>query len=422
VYFNSVAFNGEQFLSSEAEKAGYSRARRRPDKSIVEFGIASVVEQDFAQTSETVEDTLLRTLVADAHARQTARYFLDSRPSFTDHDIVWSHPNKKWLFDKLVYTDIIAPPDEKVKEARCRLLQIDDVPLNAFDTDQSTSGDEIFEDVIDGKNSGNLEHLFGADFATQVMDDCFDFRITEDKHDLLVQESLSKLLWVSASLRVESLRDKLRASPLCLTDDSKNDETTVLPNETDDETEPSVSVSPESSIVELPIQGNATKHSLTLVASLRDALNTATALKESSNRITVTVMDQSFSTGVGRNSLSVRQRLVDEVADHVQNDVTFLIPSMDCSDSEGDNPFQVMEHDEPFEEGLERIAEEWGDWLDDDYVWSSSDSESSRLKAMAAFHADNEDKEEAKIEDFEEESLEDFNARIEKEYKAWIET
>ena len=96
-------------------------------------------------------------------------------------------------------------------------------------------------------------------------------------------------------------------------------------------------------------------------------------------------------------SASLQARLASEADEHLR-DITA-----------SDVPFRGHDSDEPYEEALERIAAEWGDWFDDDYVWSPNDA--VEVEPIV--------REPVVVDEAEEESLEAFVARIDQEWQGW---
>ena len=60
------------------------------------------------------------------------------------------------------------------------------------------------------------------------------------------------------------------------------------------------------------------------------------------------------------------------------------------------------------------MAEEWGDWYDDDYVWTPG--ESSKLSTMT--HLDDHQVESTES-DLERETLDEFFERVDREWSGW---
>lgn len=423
VYFNSVDFNGNQFLSDEALDAGYKRERAMPAKTtVVTSGIASLVQQDYVHAATVLEDAILRTLVKSSEARRTARELLESRPSLCGDTMVWSHPQKRWLFETLVFKESALELSGSLSDTRSFLVRQEDAPAESFDTLQNVSDSTAaLNDTIADRNKGILEQYFSE--TLPVSNDGLFSEIDENLPNLHIQEVLGQFLWISAFRRVEKIRDEFQKSPLYLPAESTDENVTariLMSNDTLLGNDQAVSCTQAINLC-----GNETQHSISLAAGeLRDAINSAKAMKQSSVRITSNVMDESLSTGIGQLSMSKRRKLVVEVDQHVKN-VTLskgYVGQFGDERSMLSDLVNVEEDDECFEESLEQMAEEWGDWLDEDYVWSSSHTEESTTKAMAAFRDSAFPGPEEVFEEVDdEESLEDFNARIALEYNDWEE-
>jgi hypothetical protein len=63
VYFNSNDFHGHQFLTNDAIDAGYTSRPVKRDPSLLEKGVASLIEKDIGSMAVTAENSLLRVLV-----------------------------------------------------------------------------------------------------------------------------------------------------------------------------------------------------------------------------------------------------------------------------------------------------------------------------------------------------------------------
>jgi hypothetical protein len=79
VYFNSNDFHGHQFLTNDAIDAGYTSRPVQRDPSLLEKGVASLIEKDIGSMAVTAENSLLRVLVLHGAARTTAKNMIDAR-------------------------------------------------------------------------------------------------------------------------------------------------------------------------------------------------------------------------------------------------------------------------------------------------------------------------------------------------------
>ena len=140
-----------------------------------------------------------------------------------------------------------------------------------------------------------------------------------------------------------------------------------------------------------------------LLIQLRDTTQTLQTLKESSNRIALRLLDESSSTGVeGSISQALQMDLASKLDDHV-SDVL-----------QNNNYPEPGINDIPYEIELEKMAEEWGDWYNDDYVWTPGESS----KAPTIAHLDD-DQIVSPESDLERETLDEFFERIDREWNGW---
>jgi len=478
VYFNDAEFNGHQFLTDDARNAGYaSRRTIKPDASIVERGLASVVEQDISSMILGAEDALLRALVQCSPARTTAKNMLDARSAVSSaDDILWSCPAKEWLFKGLIgnSNELPAGSNHRPSELRAFFANLTDAPEGAFSdtglisqnhtSSVGSSGEVFVPDLLnglqnsstvegklptfdDGNNSSLLKSNLDSAGSPQgpsvkitttggVLDVFF---VEEAKSDdivggefaldsageLLVQEILVNLLWVSTAMKAKLLREEIlshakRAPEESSAENAKalapqklpveesslingNDEPTVSldltvrPIETD--ANPSAAGDPmdpaaPSTSLEISHHQNA------LLTQYRDTTRALHMLKRSAQRITRQLMDQRLSDGVeGHMSVALQADLASRLDDHLRE-----IPGQQLPATMEPDSF-AADKDEPYEEFLERVSQEWGDFFDDDYFWSPSD-------ATEAAFPDLEDPGET-------ETLEEGLDRINREWAGW---
>jgi len=487
VYFNSAGFNGHQFLSDEARNAGYNIPSMKPDPSIVEKGIASIVEQDIPSMIHAAEDGLLQALVRSSPARTTARNMLDARSAVgSGNDILWSCPDKEWLFQRLVGDSKVLPTDStQLGKLRTILADLPDVPKGAFadaetiallqNHTKNTAPQQAFPDretISLLQNNTNNSHgaplpanpngsqnSSAVDSALSTHDCIANSTLQSDPDqnndssktisnlaspgtldaffeeepnsddviggnvtgELVVQEILVNLLWASTAMKVDLLRKELTML-LRTTDAGSLNETSLAlstngsfngesssNDDSDEEDEPLLSVDTSSlavnrtstrlnSVTEDPAASLQLKErEKELVVQIRDTTNSLLALKLSAQRITRRLLDQSNSNGLeGKMSASLQADLANRVDDHVRG--------ICSTEEEG----FVADSDEPYEVALERIAEEWGEWFDDEYVWSPSDGGQTSFPDL---DGDN---------DQENETLEEGLDRIDREWAGWL--
>lgn len=456
VYFNSADFNGHQFLSDDAVQAGYRRRHLKPDPSVVEKGIASIVEADIPSMIVAAENALLRALVKYKPARTTAKNMLDARNAVhVVDDIFWSNPAREWLFDRLIRNSNELPsglyqPDE----LRSFFANLPDAPSGAFanstsaaplqnrtnDMNENFCLNEDESSMVNGIGNsslqvnqglkdnlgiksacdlatfGTLDSFFAEDPASDDVIGGLDWDSTGDQ---VVQELLVNLFWTSAAMKAGLLRKKL--SLLAKRRESELSQTFNLRNSSNDNTSAGITGDSLASLDNHSIMANgpanmdlnghtidpASASSTTeleaqiteLFAELRDTTRSLWASKQSAERITRRLMDSRLADGVeGHLSLALQADLANRLDDHV-SDV--------CSREE--HGF-VADNDEPYEDALERMAEEWGEWFDDEYVWSSNDSTDVIFPDL---YGEGED-------DHESETLEEGMARIEQEWAGFL--
>jgi hypothetical protein len=486
IYFNSVAFNGNQFLTDSAIDAGYTSRSMKPDASLIENGLASIVEQDVTSMIVSAENTLFRILVNDESARTTVKNMLSARRAVKyGGDIQWSCPEKEWLFELLVGgLNSLQETNCHRSQLRVILAQRPDVPPGAFGKDVdddvthrttlvsndlsefgSTSIDtsnpnEQYNDVPVGltvvppaivdcghndavplpisqsmapASTGSLDVFFVEDcLAMEMVGDEF---LDGTRNDLAVQETLVSLLWASTVLKSKLIRNELASysnfAPKAhhLTNNALSDDvdgSTVgsdeafrrqglyVENSTDnnllfqpepvDPSEDAVSIGKGKGHEKDNSTSNVDLYQLELLSQLRDTTGTLQSLQESTNRIRTRLMDESSCTGIeGSISRGLQTELAAQLDDHVRdvwrND---FCPAPDIND-------------EPYETALERMASEWGEWYDDDYVWSpTSENSNIETKLIAESGSDSSER------DMNRESLDAFMERIDREWSDWI--
>lgn len=450
VYFNSVEYNGRQFLTEDAFRAGYNhRANNmKPTSSILETGIAPLLEQDVAHIVLETENQLLRALIGNKAARMTAKNVLDARNllnfgDISDAEVKWSSHAKQWLFECLLGMNSSITQDRlpsDAEELRRALISLPDVPPRCFasqivaanvtiptfksDDDKylgwNRSDERIVNDTVtdfsvdlktvNTKAYGLLDHLFEDD--SNADPSLSSISAKDVRCDLLVQELCATLLWASAALQAKLIHQELESL-------ARTAPGAVIPGGTQ-------SVSQDSAVASTRDQGangNAVHrenvssnekghtHVKALINDLQKSNLKVQASADSLKRTTTRLMDYSTSFGrlEGRISAKLQSELgakIDaflEEHDFSSNKAAALQFgfSLDANDSE------------PYEDTLEKMQEEWGDWFDDDYVWSPNDSKSvasiplpSHFKPLVDENEDHE-------------PIEDALNRIEREWGEW---
>ena len=454
VYFNSVDFNGHQFLSDEAAAAGYESGNLKPDLSIAEKGVASMVAQDIPKMIIAGEDALLRALVKYSSARTTAKNMLDAKNAMNSVDeLHWSCPEKAWLFYHLIGKSIeLLPESNRPDELRSFFSKLPDAPEGAFanldllsgfqkntgDIDKHletwdasntsiTMGNSALnrkvtvpavESSLSVASAGLLDSFFADDPPSS---DAIVTMETDQTGELVVQELLVNLFWTSAAMKAAVLRRELASleaqrNPEATsqklqslvstnatsgqTGDYDGDEDTVVTwdvtlvvaNNAANVGSNGHEIDPAASSP-VRLQAKETQ----LLAQLSDVTRTMLALKQSAQRITRRLMDQSMADGLeGRLSVSLQVDLANRVEEHLRE-----ISSTDEIEFPPDS-------DEPYDVAMERMAEEFGDWFNDEYTWSPGD-----VKDFPVLGDDDKD-------EIGSENLEDELARMDREWAGFL--
>ena len=460
VYFNSVDFNGDQFLSDEAAAAGYLPGSLKPDFSIAEKGVASMVVQDIPRMIIDGEDALLRALVKYSSARTTAKNMLDAKSATNSADeIVWSCPKKAWLFNHLTGKSVeILAGSNRPDELRSFFSKLPDAPAGAFANLDEQPGSQQYNGGIDKRletrdasnttttmgnsalnrnanrnaivqtvesslslaSAGSLDSFFAED---PLSDDVVSTE-TDPTGDLVVQELLVNLFWTTAAMKAAVLRRELstlekQRDPEAT---SPNLQSLVSKNATSDQTgdydDEDAGVdwnlpTPHSLVVvnnaaNVGLNGHTKDPAASapsalqakeaeLLAQLRDVTHSLLAMKQSAQRITRRLMDQSMADGSeGRLSLALQVDLASRAEEHLRE-----IRSVEITEFPPDS-------DETYEIAMERMAEEFGDWFNDEYNWSPGD-----VKDFPVIEGDSND-------DLESVSWEDELAQIDRDWAGFL--
>lgn len=535
VYFNSNDFHGHQFLTNDAIDAGYTSRPVQRDPSLLEKGVASLVEQDIESMAVTAENSLLRVLVLHGAARTTAKNMIDARKAVSSSiDIEWSCYEKEWLFASLVEKRDTLPSNcQGPAELRSFLAVLPDVPTDAFDehtnvaeapseegaevtshdafehhlsdtspsdihsvdadnsfTDLSLadvdveenlpqeagasipSSDANFDDMdtagsalrsagfddMDTEGSDLQSPDFGdvdtdgaplqsADIDNVAMngaalrsadgvsntatsmqlakENSLDrFFVPEDEYsvitndgstsgqirgELFVQELLATLLWATTSQRARVIQEEFVSLFSALNEttstegDSEGGVDDSNTNATGSGPTPAGREQMESNLQEL-------------ATSLRDTNVALRQLAESAKRISSRLMAQGTADGLeGRVSLVLQEELANHVDHHLTNLVN--LPPMERGTSPRDLMLGDDRGDEPYEDTLERMEEEWGEWWDEDFVWSPETA--GRGKSLGRSHFD--DKGDSVLDAFEDtgDTFDEDMARIDREWEGW---
>jgi hypothetical protein len=450
IYFNSVGFNGNQFLTDSAIDAGYTKQSIKPDASVIETGLASLVEQDVSNMIISAENTLLRILVNDGSARSIVKNMLSARLAVNyGSDIHWSCPEKQWLFDVLVDRfDSTSEEHTEPHELRTFLTQLPDAPPGAFSNDslnvavhQATllPKESVIPNVLDVEpptqslltalapvdsaefsaslavsslpnpsksSSGSLDIFFASELSPIDSGDDDADVILGTRNALAVQEALVTLLWASMALKSKLLREKFVATEMkafnslsALSAEVKkptlepppvvalsNSTFSALPGDEATESSPALDVS-----------------QVDLLQQLRETTLSLQSLQASTHRIRTRLLDESASTGIeGSISRALQLELASQLDDHVRAGWKHFPPP-------GIN-------DAPYETELERMATDWGEWYEDDYIWTPGASAAMQVSPIPRM-AENVS---GDVSASDRESVDDFMVRINREWSDWV--
>ena len=163
VYFNSNRYLGEQYLTPEAIRAGYSLGSDRPapGESIVEFMENRLFENDPDQLILQAEDRLLHALSKFPQARAAMRTVY-STSTFGPTNMRWTSKEREWLFLCLTGSPEIDPPmpielldGGTPSQLHLHIANRGDCPENSFNVDvvesvaTATIHDTVEPEMID---------------------------------------------------------------------------------------------------------------------------------------------------------------------------------------------------------------------------------------------------------------------------------
>jgi len=178
VYFNSNSFLGEQYLSPEAIRAGYSldsSERPAPGESIADFMENRFFESDPDQLILQAEHRLLHALSKFPQARAAMRTVY-STSTFGPTNMRWTSEEREWLFLRLTGSPEIDDPlpvellDEgSPSELHLHLANREDSPEYAFKravvdnvfTHDTTLSDDIIDTSVE--STGSLEYTVNTE-------------------------------------------------------------------------------------------------------------------------------------------------------------------------------------------------------------------------------------------------------------------
>ena len=343
--------------------AGYSNKALNVDPSLMLKGVASLIKQDADSMHSAAEDEILRLAVRSPSARLTLKRAIEARLAVSDENpILWSAIEKEWLFSELVQNlGSIPSACNTTSELRDLLAKKTNAPKGAF---FARPYDEVLTTVP--PEEGSLDRYF-KDVGPVVT-------LSQELESFRAQELLSVLQMTGVSRDTEIILEKLDS----IIDGGNTDSTNT-------------SLTSNSHLTDLlgRLQSNARKSAL---------------YRASSNRVTKKLVDQiGRDKSEGRMSVSFQKELCSMVEEYVANFQEL-------------EPAEYFPHDpneEMYEDTIERLREEWGDWMDDDFDWRNDRSRRNSNAAWLQNHLSDEDL-------AEEETLEEGLARIHREWAGWI--
>jgi hypothetical protein len=418
VYFNSNQYHGNQFLADSAVMAGYINRGVNIDPSFLEKGVGVLVEQDTSNMIFSSENTLLRTLIRCASSRTSVKTLLDARSALNSSAVIaWSSSEREWLFHILVDgSDRLPTVLQSPVELREFLVQLEGAPVGVFRRPNSNDSQNNTSD-----HSNDIDSDLDQFFADG--DEVFDVT----RGDVQAQEALASLMLHSAVQHAQKIQHELISSENSL-DNGLQQQQQQQQQLLQDQKESSSS----ESMINLPEIDNVDQGQLSegakvatapldaqrieLVRKLRDTNVAVRSLAESSKRIHANRAGQSDSSKFGgRNYLAFTADLASRLDEHLESILNVTDPGSSIfADRERND-----DEEESSEDSLKQMAEEWGEWYDDDYVWSSGgdqqrppDREGSETVGFGRLLD--------KIADEEEkESLEEALARMDEEWEGW---
>jgi hypothetical protein len=196
--------------------------------------------------------------------------------------------------------------------------------------------------------------------------------------------------------------------------------------------------SPPDGIIQLDAMhiDDLKEHCNSLATRLRDMSERAHHLDVSAKRIVSRLMDYSNADGIeGRLSVTQQEELASMVDDHLGSlPETWRAPDPDEGNRFHNNRDPVsgwgdeygLDRNESFDEDMAQISDDWGEWADDDFIWSPEGNLDSSMLTRRA-NGDSHNAMESRFDNFEleaqlledEESLEDALHRIDAEWGDW---
>ena len=283
-------------------------------------------------------------------------------------------------------------------------------------------------------SAGRLDEFFV--FQEDVFASTYDDTVSRElRAELEVQEAHATLLRATALKRFAAVNAEWHAVGQVLT--ARLEELDSLEDEEGIPTAEKVTTEPGNNASNLESMSlDALKEYCNMAASkMRDAAETVHHLDVSAKRIGSRLMDYSNADGI-EGRLSVSQQ--EELASMVDNHVNSLPENWKAPDDKGNRADRFHNNREPpsmgwgddfslenaecFENDMAQINDDWGEWADDDFVWSPEDNfDFPRLPGGTTGNVPNvldNFELEACLEE-EDESLESALQRLDTEWAGW---
>lgn len=410
MYFNSNEYHGGNFITEEALSAGYSNGFVPRDPGLLTKGINSMVDLKEDQVLEAAENDLLRCLLRFPSARESLQRIIDvNLSSGSEDEIMWTHPEKLWLFRRLTSQDhdlkafgrgnliefqsylssqqdalpgAISEPNEPEKSGLTRQNRENEMSPSPSFAQGDTSGHGIGGDgktiepasttdvesqqaitpqhgrigssVIQQK--GRLDHLF---YEWSSAED--GFVLPEDKVALRAQEAYYTILWSSAVQRLSRRKQELIDTMAIMSPDTNH---TTEGGEQTAETGMQLNVT----LLQATIGQDAYE---SLRADIQDATEQVQLLSGALQGLSSRLIQKALPAD-GWHSRKINkdyQELSARLSQHMNELEKWSIPESE----------ETIGEDEAYETMLEQNQLEWGDLYDDDRMWSSDDLVQSRL-------------------------------------------
>lgn len=473
VYFNSNEYHGHRFVSSDAVAAGYSDTLQVSRfSSIQDKGVASLVQHEAAGTLVSTEDAFLRGLVTYyPQSRNAVKEILQASTSAGSAvEIEWSSPEREWLFTRLMEDNGLDQCNASRYDPpvlRAVLAGIEDAPTGAFregsdsDAESSTAlmpateeatpntTNSLYEVNLANPKEGTLDHLFdekapSSDTASNCPEDVL---ARSEKAAFDTQEHWMNLLLAHAAHQIELIQNELnsvsfvlqcnagkapagQSNQPILEDVVKRDELAQstelainmkMSSDVDWEVEAFTASSKKLSDSSGSLQfenmsrDNLQQHYEDLLTRFQTAIEHRNQLDQSTKRITERLLRFSGSSEElveGRVSIPLQKQLAGDLDDHLD--------SIDDINSHTDHDYGLATGDGTSESAvfdeLAEIESNWGDWCNDDFIWSPEKT-SRNDGVMATTVVSINGLEDDEVEN---ESVEETLERISEDWKYWI--